>query len=66
MSIIASRGRIDPTELVLRVQGRKALLNVARAVRLLIAGKINPLKTFFRKTTAASAAAHRLLHRKDI
>jgi succinate dehydrogenase/fumarate reductase iron-sulfur protein len=64
-SIIASRGRIDPTELVLRIQGRKALLNVARAFRLLIAGKINPLKTLFRKRTAASAAAHRLLDQED-
>jgi fumarate reductase (CoM/CoB) subunit B len=64
-SIIASRGRIDPTELVLRLQGVKAVQNMARALRLLIAGKINPLKTLFKKRTGAAAAARRLLGRED-
>jgi succinate dehydrogenase/fumarate reductase iron-sulfur protein len=60
-SIIASRGRIDPTELVLRVQGPKVLLQVGRALQLLLRGKINPLKTLFRRTTSASKAAFRIL-----
>jgi hypothetical protein len=64
-AIIASRGKIDPTELVLRVQGIKAAQNVARALRLLLAGKINPLRTLFKKRTGAIAAARRLLSNKD-
>ena len=64
-SIIASRGKIDPTELVLRLQGIKAVQNMARAMRLLFAGKINPLKTLFKKRTGAIAAARRLLSQRD-
>jgi succinate dehydrogenase/fumarate reductase iron-sulfur protein len=64
-TIVASRGRIDPTELVLRVQGVKAVWNIARALRLLIAGKISPLKTLLRKRTGAAAAARRLLSKED-
>jgi succinate dehydrogenase/fumarate reductase iron-sulfur protein len=64
-AIIAARGRIDPTELVLRVQGLKAILNVTRALRLLIAGKINPLRTLFKKTNGTATAAGRLLHKED-
>ena len=60
-AIVASRGKIDPTELVLRLQGIKAVHSIARALRLLIAGKINPLRTLFRKRTGAIAAARRLL-----
>ena len=62
-SIIASRGRIDPTELVLRVQGLKVRLQAGRAVQLLLRGKINPLKTLFARTTSASKAASRILDR---
>jgi len=65
-AIIASRGRIDPTELVLRIQGMKAVRNMARALRLLIAGKISPLRTLFKKRTGAAAAARRLLSQKDV
>jgi len=64
-AIIESRGRIDPTELVVRVQGVKAVLNIARALRLLIAGKINPLRTLFRKRTGAAATARHLLGQED-
>lgn len=60
-AIIAARGRIDPSELVLRVQGPKVLLQVGRALRLLLRGKIDPLKTLLRKPTAAAKAAARLL-----
>jgi fumarate reductase (CoM/CoB) subunit B len=47
LHIIEKRGRIDPAELVLRVQGLAALRNPIRALKLLIRGKINPLKTLF-------------------
>ena len=60
-AIIASRGRIDPSELVLRVQGLKVLLQLGRALRLLLRGKINPLKTLFGKHTGAARAASRIL-----
>lgn len=62
--IVATRGRIDPTELVLRVQGLKALLQVSRAFRLLVRGKINPVKTLFKKQTTAAKAAGRLLGKR--
>ena len=65
-AIIESRGRIDPTELVVRVQGVKAIVNILRALRLLIAGKINPLRTLFKKRTEAAAAARRLLSQEDV
>jgi succinate dehydrogenase/fumarate reductase iron-sulfur protein len=65
-AIIASRGRIDPTELVLRVQGLKAAFNIARAFKLLIAGKINPLRTLFKKRNGAATAARRLLGKQDM
>jgi hypothetical protein len=35
-------------------------------LRLLIAGKINPLRTLFKKRTEAAAAARRLLSREDV
>jgi succinate dehydrogenase/fumarate reductase iron-sulfur protein len=60
-AIIASRGRIDPSELVLRVQGLKVLLQIARAWRLLVRGKINPWKTLFGKNPDAAKAASRIL-----
>jgi succinate dehydrogenase/fumarate reductase iron-sulfur protein len=47
--IIERRGRIDPSELVLRVQGIGALSRLGRVLRLLVRGKINPLRTFFGK-----------------
>jgi succinate dehydrogenase/fumarate reductase iron-sulfur protein len=60
-AIIASRGRIDPSELVLRVQGLKVLLQIGRALRLLLRGKIKPLKTLFGKHPGAARAASRIL-----
>ena len=62
--IVATRGRVDPSELVLRVQGLRALLNLPRILRLLLRGKINPLKTFLFIKTAAAAPARRLLRGK--
>ena len=52
--IVATRGRVDPGALVLRVQGLRALVKLPRIVRLLLRGKINPLKTLFGIKTAAA------------
>jgi succinate dehydrogenase/fumarate reductase iron-sulfur protein len=60
-AVVAERGRVDPTALVLRVQGLRVLANLVRALRLLVRGKIDPIKTFFRKRTAAADAARRWL-----
>ena len=59
--VVASRGRVDPGELVLRVQGLRALKNLRRIVRLFTRGKINPVRTVLRLKTGAAAAAGRLL-----
>lgn len=47
--IIERRGKIDPSELVLRTQGPRALLHIGRVIRLWLHGKIYPMRTFFRK-----------------
>jgi succinate dehydrogenase/fumarate reductase iron-sulfur protein len=60
-AVVAERGRVDPGALVLRVQGRRALRNLPRIVRMLIRGKINPLRTLLNIRTAAADAAARLL-----
>jgi len=60
-AIVAERGRVDPTALVLRVQGLRALTSLVRAFRLLVRGKIDPIRTFLRKSTTAAAAARRWL-----
>src|SRR5437016_2364447 len=44
-AVVAARGRVDPGALILRVQGLRALANIPRIIRLLVRGKINPLKT---------------------
>ncbi len=60
-AIVAARGRIDPSALVLRVQGMRALINVRRILRLFIRRKINPFKTFLGVKSDAAAAAARVL-----
>jgi succinate dehydrogenase/fumarate reductase iron-sulfur protein len=60
-AIVAERGRVDPTALVLRVRGLAALRDWMRAWRLLLRGKIDPIKTLFPRMTAARAAAARVL-----
>lgn len=47
LKIIRKRGRVDPSELVLRIQGMRVLKRLRYALRLLVAGKINPLRTLF-------------------
>jgi fumarate reductase (CoM/CoB) subunit B len=47
LDIIKDRGRIDPSALVLRTQGLWAVFPLVRAIKLLLRGKINPVRTFF-------------------
>jgi succinate dehydrogenase/fumarate reductase iron-sulfur protein len=60
-SVVAERGRVDPSALMLRVQGLRTLANVTRALRLLMRRKIDPLKTLLRRKTDAAPAARRWL-----
>jgi succinate dehydrogenase/fumarate reductase iron-sulfur protein len=60
-AVVAERGRVDPSALLLRVQGLRALVNVRRALRLLLRRKIDPIKTFLTRRTPAAAAARRWL-----
>ena len=59
--IVARRGYIDPTELVLSVQGIRILGSIWRALRLFLRGKINPLVSIFDSRSAAAPAARRIL-----
>jgi fumarate reductase (CoM/CoB) subunit B len=60
---VAARGRVDPGALILRVQGLRALTRLRRILRLLVRGKISPLKTILGIKTAAAAPARRILNR---
>jgi fumarate reductase (CoM/CoB) subunit B len=64
-AVVAARGRIDPGALILRVQGARAFTRVPRLLRLLVRGKINPLRTLLGFKTAAAGAARRILSRMD-
>jgi succinate dehydrogenase/fumarate reductase iron-sulfur protein len=64
-AIVAARGRIDPGALVLRVQGLRALAKLGRIVRLLVSGKISPLRTLAGSATAAAPAARDILGRTE-
>jgi fumarate reductase (CoM/CoB) subunit B len=59
--VVARRGRVDPGELVLRVQGLRALSKLRRIWRLFARGKIDPIRTLFSIKTAAAEAAGRIL-----
>jgi fumarate reductase (CoM/CoB) subunit B len=59
--VVASRGRVDPGELVLRVQGLRSFRNLRRILRLLARDKINPIRTILGIKTGAAEAASRLL-----
>jgi fumarate reductase (CoM/CoB) subunit B len=62
--IVARRGRIDPTELVIRAQGIRVFSSALRAVRLLLRGKINPLVSIFGTRSPAAPAATRILRQE--
>ena len=62
-AVVARRGRIDPGELILRIQGLRVLAVIPRLIRLLVRGKINPLRTLLRLQTPAAGAASRILNK---
>jgi succinate dehydrogenase/fumarate reductase iron-sulfur protein len=62
--IVSRRGKIDPTELVLRMQGLPALKNVARIARLLMRGKVNLRRTLLGFGGPAAKAAKRIIGRE--
>jgi fumarate reductase (CoM/CoB) subunit B len=59
--VVARRGRIDPTELIVRVQGLRVLGLIRRALRLLVRGKINPLVSILGARSGKTASAGSLL-----
>lgn len=61
--ILARRGKIDPTELVLRTQGVRAFRNLRRIVMLLWRGKVNLKKTLLGGGGPVAAAARRIITR---
>lgn len=60
VQIIERRGRIDPSELVLRTQSFLALTQLSRVFKLLLRGKINPIQTFLGRTSPGIAAIRRV------
>jgi succinate dehydrogenase / fumarate reductase iron-sulfur subunit len=62
-AVVARRGRIDPGELILRIQGLRVLAVIPRLIRLLVRGKINPLRTLLGLKTPAARAASRILNK---
>lgn len=60
-AVVTARGRVDPGALILGVQGFAALGNWRRIARLLVRGKIKPLRTLLGLKTAAAASARRIL-----
>jgi len=62
-AVVSLRGRIDPGELILRVQGLRAFSVLPRLLRLLARGKIKPLRTLLLLKTASAGAASRILKR---
>jgi succinate dehydrogenase/fumarate reductase iron-sulfur protein len=64
-AVVATRGRVDPGALMLRVQGLRVLRNLPRLLRMLVRGKINPVRTVLRLGSPAANAASRLLGKED-
>jgi len=60
LEIVRDRGRIDPSALVLKTQGLRALLSPVRALRLWMKGKISPSKTFLGWTIPGVEQVRRL------
>jgi succinate dehydrogenase/fumarate reductase iron-sulfur protein len=63
LDIVRRRGRIDPSELVLRVQGLRALLGLGRIKALLVARKVAPWKTLFGKPIRGIRHVRRLFEK---
>ena len=62
-AVVARRGRIDPGELILRIQGLRVLGRYPAAHSAARRGKINPLRTLLRLKTPAAGAASRILNK---
>ncbi|MGH8738126.1 MAG: succinate dehydrogenase/fumarate reductase iron-sulfur subunit [Burkholderiales bacterium] len=60
LGIVRRRGRIDPSELILRVQGLRAAARLRRVLSLLATRKINPLRTFFGRPISGIRNVRRL------
>ncbi|MGH8740173.1 MAG: succinate dehydrogenase/fumarate reductase iron-sulfur subunit [Burkholderiales bacterium] len=60
LEIVRRRGRIDPSELVLRVQGMRALRGFRRVMSLLLNGKISPWATLLGKPIPGMQHVRRL------
>ena len=60
LRLIRRRGRIDPSELLLRIQGFRALARVRRVLSLLVKRKVNPWGTVFGKATPGIRKVRRL------
>jgi fumarate reductase (CoM/CoB) subunit B len=63
LGIIRRRGRIDPSELVLRIQGLRALRAFRRVISLLLKRKVNPLATVFGKPIPGIQHVRRLFQK---
>ncbi|HKX39031.1 MAG TPA: 2Fe-2S iron-sulfur cluster-binding protein, partial [Burkholderiales bacterium] len=63
LDVIRRRGRIDPSELLLRIQGRRALARLGRVAALLIRGKVNPWVTLFGKPIPGIEHVRRLFQK---
>jgi succinate dehydrogenase/fumarate reductase iron-sulfur protein len=63
LDIIRRRGRIDPSELVLRVQGMRATFAFRRIAALLASRKVSPWKTLFGKPISGIHHVRRLFQK---
>jgi succinate dehydrogenase/fumarate reductase iron-sulfur protein len=63
LGIIRRRGRIDPSELVLRIQGLRVLRDLRRVTSLLLKRKVNPLATLFGKPIPGIRHVRRLFQK---
>jgi succinate dehydrogenase/fumarate reductase iron-sulfur protein len=63
LDVIRRRGRIDPSELVLRIQGVRALAPLRRVLSLLVKRKVNPLATVFGKPIPGIQHVRRLFQK---
>jgi succinate dehydrogenase/fumarate reductase iron-sulfur protein len=63
LDVIRRRGRIDPSELVLRVQGLRALARIRRVISLLLNRKVSPWATVFGRPIPGIHHVKRLFQR---
>jgi len=63
LDVVRRRGRVDPSELMLRVRGLAAVVNLRRVFLLLVSRKINPVATFFGRPIPGIDRVRRLFQR---